>query len=445
MRYTYLFLILCIYSCQTHEEIGLDLQPGADRNEINFTDTLSIETSTQLFDSIITQNPDILQCGTYDDPYFGKVKAKFYTQVLLSKNNLQFSNSPTVDSVLLSLEYLDYYGDTSRIQTVHIYLLQDTLLRSRNYYNMTPINTGDIIAKKSFKVTPTTKITSGTGFLPPQFVIPLNKDVFQQMIVNKSGDQMLRSNDDFVTYFKGICVENIGDGAVMSFKLRSTYTKITMYYHDTVEDSLKLDFYINESCVRLNRINSIRENTILSNLKNNKDELKESETQFKTFLQDGIYTRIKVFIPNLQKLNEYDGKKHNIVINKAELKFFVEENIGVKLPPPITLYIFPLDTTGKPGNVPIQREPAGINASRYPLTLFYDEKNKSYSAPISSYIQAILLSRKNNNGLLLVPSVSPSFDLPLIGQTVNRIVVYGGKYPDLTKKMKLSIHFTLVD
>src|SRR6478735_3190033 len=115
-------------SCKKVNEatlLGGDLVPDVD-NINTFASTLDVVTdNVYLEDSSRVIYTDPVALGTItNDPEFGKTNASAYLQVsptffksypFVSKENL------TIDSVVLSLNYIGGYGDTSSMQTVHVY------------------------------------------------------------------------------------------------------------------------------------------------------------------------------------------------------------------------------------------------------------------------------------------------------------------------------------
>lgn len=125
-----LFTLLVIFSsCKKVNEatlLGDDLVPEVDN--INTFDTL-FETTTDnllLADTMKLAYTDAVALGNItNDPEFGQTKASVYLQVSpATYGSYPFSvskDSVTIDSVVLSLEYLSGYGEMNTPQTVRVY------------------------------------------------------------------------------------------------------------------------------------------------------------------------------------------------------------------------------------------------------------------------------------------------------------------------------------
>ena len=83
--------------------------------------------------------------GSYQDPKFGKVEASVYTEFRLPGLNPNFGD-PTqivIDSFVLALEYVGYYGDLSA-QNFEVYKLTDSIQNASEvkYYQFSTLSTG---------------------------------------------------------------------------------------------------------------------------------------------------------------------------------------------------------------------------------------------------------------------------------------------------------------
>ena len=98
---------LIISSCTDPDLIGLEIQPESDNIIISSTSFQEISSSTESVDSMPTSAlyNDKLILGQINDIDFGFNEGTFYTQILLSENNIDLGNNPLVDSVILSYTY----------------------------------------------------------------------------------------------------------------------------------------------------------------------------------------------------------------------------------------------------------------------------------------------------------------------------------------------------
>ena len=97
--------------CNKPEDIGLGVValPGEQLN-VNFTDTVTINTYSIIIDSVPTKSASNQMLGAIFDPVFGSSAAGIYTQVRLLNNDLDFGTNAVCDSIIFGLEYIDHKG-----------------------------------------------------------------------------------------------------------------------------------------------------------------------------------------------------------------------------------------------------------------------------------------------------------------------------------------------
>ena len=121
-------LAVVSFSCKkTTEHIGDGLLPDSDHFGIAFTDTIDIVCHSELIDTMTTKGMSSVLLGSMVDPVMGSTNASIYTQLHISSANQWFGTDPQLDSIVLQLAISGYYGDTSTLQTLHVYALTDTL------------------------------------------------------------------------------------------------------------------------------------------------------------------------------------------------------------------------------------------------------------------------------------------------------------------------------
>ena len=126
--FTSLFILL--FSCKKINDstsLGGGLIPPVDNIstfdttlEVHaFNDTFNILTDTTFYSSEYTH-----YLGRIDnDPFFGKTDAKIYLELKPSEYRYTFLNRPDslhIDSVVLILDYVETYGDTTVPQTISV-------------------------------------------------------------------------------------------------------------------------------------------------------------------------------------------------------------------------------------------------------------------------------------------------------------------------------------
>ncbi len=257
---TFLITLLVVVACKKKEStLGNDvLDPNSLLNSSQ-VDTFQLTTFTIAEDSLISDNPAYAVLGSYNDPKFGKVEASFYTQVVLSGLNPNFGDisAITVDSLVLGLEYADYYGELSP-QTVEVYQLTEKIDVDSTYYSFQDkahSSTNLVVpGYETFTPTPNGETIIGEDTVDAQLRIRLNNSLATQLInESASGGTNYSSIDNFTSYFKGLYVkvnngsQLSGKGAVFYFNLNDPLSKMTIYYTQAGEQKT-FDFLINGMC-----------------------------------------------------------------------------------------------------------------------------------------------------------------------------------------------------
>jgi hypothetical protein len=434
-------VLLTVTSCDKSSVVGLDVQPSNDLLNVAYQDTTTLITRTIKVDSIRTDEDFIVGgiglIGKYIDPVFGPATASLYTQVRLSTNisATSFGSNPVCDSVVLAFAYdANYYGKNDRKQqTANVYQLSEDIKASNQYYS------NSTLTKSSLDLT-----NGGYSFIPhpldsvtvigikqkPQLRIPLDVN-FGQLLLNNQTTGNLSNNTAFQTFMKGLYIttENTSglaneEGNILSFKLGDAQTKLTVYYHDGANDSLKYDFSLG-SVARFTHFThdySTADASVITQLSTN------PPTQNNTlFIQSMGGLKAKIEMPYLM-----NWSSSAIGINKAEVVLKVDQN---------TLY--QLDTFAAAPNLIL----GGINddGSVYDLpdasegsnyySGVYNSTTKEYHFNIARYIQQVLTGAKKNNGLYVI--------VPPLRANVNaHRVVIGGGSSSSGYQMKLNITYT---
>ena len=388
-----------------------ELVPDFEENNILslFSDSTEIVSRTLVGDSVLADKISIGLVGSYKDSAFGKVTSNFYVQPLLSSNGLVFKETDetiVVDSVVLALEYTNFYGDTSVSQTFEVYRLAEKLDFDGNYYSDTSIQTeATPLATKSFTPTPNTETiiqqpnnTGGidTVALNPQLRIRLDNALAAE-ILSKSGGSEVMNNDNFTEFFKGLHVRpqpgsmfSNNEAAILYFRLTASNTKLSVYYKvvDPSSDTSNrvIDFPINTSSVRFNTFSHDYTGSAVESILQNPG----MTTNFSyTEAMAGVETRIT--FPSLRE--KFSNK---ILVNKAELI----------LPAANGSY----DEFGKASNIilasrseagALQFIPDAFESTQY-FGGTYIESENAYRFNIARYIQSYLNGEQNDKGLTIL-------------------------------------------
>ena len=386
-----LLLITCATSCKKKDSaLGKDILDDDTYLYGTTTDTFDILSYTIEEDSIITDNAANVVLGSYTDPTFGKFNASFYTQIRLAGIDPNFGDPSTIiiDSFVLALKYVGYYGDL-KPQTFEVYELNEDINIDSTYYaftnkstkpnNLVPLGLGTITPD------PINKTIVGGDSLNPQLRIPLDTNLAKALITEAtSGSATFSSNEAFLSYFKGIKIQTnngnqaSGNGGIFYFNLSDPASKMTIYFHQAGL-SKTFDLLINSSCADFIHIDKDYSGTPI-------DQILQDSTMGNTaFYAQAFNLRAIVKIPGLSALSK------NKIIHRAELHLPIQFQSFYRYKPGVNISVA----------TRIKESETAYTSLGVLGTL--DDFNKEFKIDLKQYVQAILNQDIENTGLILSP------------------------------------------
>lgn len=263
-------LVLCVlammgFSCsKTTEKIGNGLLHESDHLAAFYTDTIELVCHAETIDSMATRGMTALLLGSMMDPVMGRTDAGFFTQLHLSAPNQRFGTDPVVDSVVLQLAISGYYGDTTALQTVHVYELADTLSAYEIYYQCSDMEVmpTDLAGGYQFQPHPTTSgMVIGDDTLTHSVIrIPLDLSFGQRLM--DADTSYYSSADAFKEYVHGIkvCCEPVSEGGSICYlyPTNNDVTVLQLYYHESStgeEIARRYNYYITSADIYFSQFN----------------------------------------------------------------------------------------------------------------------------------------------------------------------------------------------
>lgn len=389
---TFLFGIFLIVACKKKAHtLG---QNTIDQNALlhsDAIDTFSLITYSYFDDSVVSDNAPFGILGSYVDPVFGKFNSEIYTQFRLAGLNPDFGdvNTITVDSFVLALEYIGYYGEVGD-QTVRVYELTEDMHIDSTYYSFNTINSNTSIdwvvpGTEVKKMNPAGITVVGSDTVDTQLRIQLDPAKAQSMInVADAGTGEFVDNEAFLNYFKGLRIltdnpgQMAGDGGVFYFNMNDPASKLTIYYtQDTVQKTF--DLLINSSCADFNHVDIDNSGTKVEAVLN--DSLKGMEE----FYAQSFGSRAVVRIPGL------DNIPPKSVIHKAILDLPVSYKTGSPYSPGLDLSVSTILSEG--------------STKLYSVNTVgeYSNFSKSVTVDLRNYVQAIVNGELENTQLVFSP------------------------------------------
>jgi len=379
-----------------------------------FSDSLKISSKTVREDSLKTDSLSQNLVGVLNDPIFGVYQASTFCEFKLPQIDKVISTE-TLDSVVLMLQYTStsaYYGDLNSPLSFKVYELNQNMSSSVSHsnqtltYNSTPIAafTGQVKLSDSIYITELGKQVKAA----PGISLKLSNAAAQKLFNATLND--LHSNDNFLQFFKGIAIvpdqtPAVGSGVIPAFNLRGGFTKIRIYYND----SLQSDFKVIDNAKRFSEYQTSNSNAVIA-----KQKSAAAATDFDTtYVQAMAGAKTWVQFPNLFSIISNPAKK--VAIGKAEL---VVRPLAGTFSSPFSL----------PSRLLIVQPDASNGLNAPILDAFepfyggkYNSLNNTYTFNITRHIQSVLTDyqvngKNSNKGLyIIVPS-----DLPI---APSRIVI----------------------
>lgn len=320
-------------------------------------------------------------------------------------------------------------------------------------------------------------------YLNPGIRVPLDKDFFQNNILNKEGEPELSNQEDFKNFFRGVhfSLSGVSQEVMMLLDLKDANILISYSYDESDSDGNvsegtgKRDFQLNfissvldtfgqpTGQVLGNAANSLNSEPFSGELS---DAFSNPGNAEKIYLKGGAgsYAEIKLFDEDNGESIIEQIRNNNWVINEANLVFYVADDSNVEQPP--LLYLFNTESTFPVYGLDV------LQSSQVSVLLddFYDgrvEKSSDgkavkYIVKITDHINDLLIRDVDNAtlGLTVTPSLlqigvrnamlgnNVQTEIP-VGSSLTSLgtVLYGSNVSneDEDKKLRLEIQYTEVD
>lgn len=393
-----IFFLIGFVSCKKDGELKPSFDDGG--LSIHFVDTFSVTTKVVQEDSLRTDLSVYNLLGLYHDPIFGPMSSSIYAQVTLTGVNVDLnSNTSTLDSIVLTLDYEALYGDTASPMSINVYELSSALSEDNDYYsnsrtayNATPI--GNLTFTPNLK--DSVSIAFDTLKKAPHVRIKLDNTFGQALMAgDASGSNDMKDNATFTQFFNGLyitttdSVDNTSlmpnQGSVLSFDMNSALSTITVYYND----SLKYDFTINTDGVKYCRFDH---NYTGTDVEAHLMDLPTKDTTI-TYVSTMAGVKTKLEIPNIKGIAN-DGP---VVINKAELIISVESGSEGQFDNPLeSISLVGIDENGDDFFLPDFYEGLDHYGGSYSVT------SKTYTFNIARHINDLVYGTDGNYGMYIV-------------------------------------------
>jgi hypothetical protein len=418
---TFLFGLFLIFACK--KKVNPLGENAINPNELlqsGGIDTFSLTTFTYKDDTIISDNAPFAILGSYNDPVFFFFYSEIYTQFRLSGLSPDFGalSSIIVDSFVLGLNYVGYYGDPG-IQNIEVYELLDDLHIDSTYYSFSSPTTNAINLVQpgmgSIELNAQNVTVIGQDTVDSQLRVHLSTSKAKQLMIEaESGSGSFDDNDAFLSYFKGLHIKTNnmgqlpGEGGVFYFNLNDPMSKLTVYYTKNGEQNT-FDFLINSSCADFNHVDVINTGTEVETVIND-----TISGQYQFYAQS-FCGRAVVQIPGL------DNIPRNAVIHTAILDLPVQYQTNTNYAPGLDI------------SVTVRLEEGSTSLYSVNTIGSYSDYRKSFQIDLRGYIQDVVSGELNNTGLIFSP---------LLHNTSADRIIFNGPETINKVKPKLTILYT---
>ncbi len=416
------------------DQVGLGLQPAAVELSVVFDNSSGLLAHSILEDSVRT-DVNVVKTGMLGsmlDPVFGKTTAEIYSQFRLSANGHDYGDTLVVlDSLVLSLSYSGFYGDTLSNQTIKIYQLTEDMNPDTSYFSNQSIaaDENEIIGSKTFTPMPSDSVNVGGGMKGPQLRIRLTDEFAQKFI--DADPNVYDENGAWLEFMKGFKITSepaISDGGIMQFDMLANNSILTIYYRSGYpHDTLSFTFLSNSNCARFTAFDH---NEYLDASPEFKSQVINADTSMGTelfYLQSMGGVKAQLRLPDIKAYFD-DGP---VAINEAKLIFKIY-NDGTDLEAPPQLGLAMIDEEGDYIPLPDANEAAGYYGG------YLNDAKTEYYFRISRHVQRVLTGQSPNYPLALLITGS-SF-------RSNRLILNGtNPVMDPDMKMVLNVIYTKVN
>jgi hypothetical protein len=385
-KYFTIFICLVVLaSCKKEvNSVGSDII-GSTSPYVGAIDTFTIHTSTKVEDSVFTDHPSYLLLGRMVDPTVGIVNAGFCSQLRLVSLSPNFGDLDqiSIDSVVLSIKYIDSYGPQAPLK-FEVYRLTQEILSS-SYTNSSVVSDDGVnLAYSDDMVTPringSSFVSSLGDTIYDQITIRLKNELGTTLIEqSKNSNSTYASVDNFNSWFKGIRVVAKNDQLVKgqgAIYYIATSPKITIYYKLGTQTK-SYYFELNQNA---NRFNQLSFDSKGSDAENYIDKI-----DVESFYGQANHLRSYIEIPSLSKLSSKS------VVHSAVLTLPYDNSDDVLYNPGTLISV----------SIPNSEYD---NRLRFIQSGSIDTLNKIFTIDLRDHIQNLITGKRLNLGLYISPA-----------------------------------------
>ncbi|MES1218673.1 MAG: DUF4270 family protein [Bacteroidota bacterium] len=290
-------MICSILSC-TRDQINFGTVPENDYSRVVYIDTVGVQMSTVLTDSFSTSNPKSFLFGKYTDPYLGLVSLKPFFQLSRPTTLPDIPDKAVYDSLTLIVRINhDYYGDTSKPETLYVNELSESIVLG---YNSLMYNKDNVDVKPVPLGTKTILLRPATD---DSIIIRLDDakgmELFSKL---QSKAPEMTGSENFLNYFKGMSLSTGNNDTSIVYGLMDTVI-MRVNYHTASPYVVgsHIDFVSQQSTTSFNQILADRTGTgIISSNSRGVTEIPAAQSKHFSYSQPATGLYLKLLFPTLK-------------------------------------------------------------------------------------------------------------------------------------------------
>lgn len=324
--------------------VGGSIQPPSD-HITTATDTIPLAAKTVSMHDRIYARTVNGALGQYEDDMFGTVKSDYLCQFRFPEEAKFQDNVISIDSVLFSLDFVNYQGDSLAPMGLTVYPVDRAL--TENYYtDIDPSEYSDMqnpLTSRAYTIAGSEVISSSSSSTKLRSITSDLGIPFGQSIYDSWKNGIFNDEESFNEYFKGMYVTTTsGTGSLINVE----YTSIDIYYkynhikgnHDGTQDTIRETYFtlsVTPEVIQLNHIKN----------KNPEELFVEGTDAVYLKSPAGVYTEVVFPISQIADNME---KKNMTTINSVlfSLKGYTEkeDDSDFSLGNPESLLLIPKDS-----------------------------------------------------------------------------------------------------
>lgn len=365
-----LALLLSVACTREESDLGVSLNDPFTLYS-GIRDTVSLTAFTILDDSLSAAGYSAAVFGNYDDPYFGKVEAIVYSQIMAPKEGIRITDDVVFDSVVMNLVVDTVYPvmPDSTLRQLHLVINQlAEPLRSDSAYS----------AISSLPESDVCFFDGMVNYYADSMQVRLNENIFP--VLRQSCSQA-----EFLEIVKGISIKlgNRTSNTMLTVNFAATATRLTLYYHTATAPHLTFELTINSDAMHSMYFNHDYSGSDLRAFASNRrDSVAGSH---RLYLEPLGGTRVRLRMNDF--LTDFHKQHPNAVVHYAELVLPVADEADTSAP--VRILALKYNADGTPSYV----TDANVLTNAYTYGGFdgyYDRAKRQYRLRMTRHLQELL-------------------------------------------------------